>query len=230
MSNIARSTHPGFMDYVRRDLYLSIRSSSDACAPLLFFCMVITLVPLSISPNPQRLAELAPGLVWIMALLATLLSIERIFVFDHEDGSLEQMLIAPNMMTFSVLGKIIAHWLSTGLPLTLLSPAVGLMLALPENAYGPMVISLGLGTAYLSLVGAVIASLTVSLGRGGFLISLLAVPLYMPILVFGTSTVTYAVAHMPWSGPLAIMGAMLALALVLCPLAASAILRVTHSG
>ncbi len=230
MTIIARSTHPGLMDYVRRDLNLSIRQSSDACAPLIFFCMVCTLVPLSISPEPQQLSELAPGLIWIIALLATLLSIERIFIFDYEDGSLEQMLIAPNMMTFSVLGKIIAHWLVTGLPLTLLSPAIGLMLALPENAYGPMLTSLALGTAYLSLVGAVIASLTVSLGRGGFLVSLLAVPFYMPILVFGTATVTHAVVDMPWSGPLAIMGAMLAVAVVLCPLAAAATLRVTNGG
>ena len=230
MSNIARSTHPGFMAHVRRDVSLSIRSNSGAYAPLLFFCMVCTLVPLSISPNPQKLAELAPGIIWIMALLANLLSMERIFVFDYEDGSLEQMLIAPNMMAFPVLGKIIAHWLVTGLPLTFLSPAIGLMLALPNNAYGPMILSLAAGTAYLSLVGAVIASLTVSLGRGGFLISLLAVPLYMPILVFGTSTVTYAVANMPWSAPLATMGAMLAIALMLCPLVASWALRVTNGG
>ncbi|MFL3647212.1 MAG: heme exporter protein CcmB [Cellvibrionales bacterium] len=215
----------GFSDYVKRDLQLAYRSLGDTVAPLIFFTMVCTLVPLGLSPDTQRLSEVAPGMLWIMALLSTLLSIERIFIHDYEDGSLEQLLIAPQLIEIPILGKIVAHWLVTGLPLTLMSPLLGLMLSLPGSAYPALLLSLAIGTAYLSAVGAVGASLTVSLGRGGLLLPLLVVPLYMPIIIFGTATVTFAVDAMQWLGPLAAMGAMLCAAIALCPLAAAAALR-----
>ena len=220
---------PSFLAYVRRDVLLAYRRLGDTVAPLIFFTMVCTLVPLGLSPDPQRLSEIAPGIMWIMALLATLLSIERIFAFDFEDGSLEQLLIAPQLIALPVLAKIVAHWLVTGLPLTLLSPLLAMTLSLPTSAYPAMLLSLAIGSAYLSAVGAVGASLTVSLGRGGLLLPLLVVPLYMPIMIFGTATVFYAVDGLHWSGPLAAMGAMLCAALALCPLAAAAALRVTSA-
>ena len=219
---------PSFSAHVRRDVLLAYRRLGDSVAPLIFFSMVCTLVPLGLSPDPQRLSEIAPGIMWIMALLATLLSIERIFAFDFEDGSLEQLLIAPQLLALPVLAKIVAHWLVTGLPLTLLSPLLAMTLSLPTSAYPAMLLSLAIGSAYLSAVGAVGASLTVSLGRGGLLLPLL-VPLYMPIMIFGTATVFYAVDGLHWSGPLAAMGAMLCAALALCPLAAAAALRVTSA-
>ena len=175
---------PSFLAYVRRDVLLAYRRLGDTVAPLIFFTMVCTLVPLGLSPDPQRLSEIAPGIMWIMALLATLLSIERMFAFDFEDGSLEQLLIAPQLIALPVLAKIVAHWLVTGLPLTLLSPLLAMTLSLPTSAYPAMLLSLAIGSAYLSAVGAVGASLTVSLGRGGLLLPLLVVPLYMPIMIF----------------------------------------------
>ena len=215
---------PSFSAHVRRDVLLAYRRLGDSVAPLIFFSMVCTLVPLGLSPDPQLLSEIAPGIMWIMALLATLLSIERIFAFDFEDGSLEQLLIAPQLLALPVLAKIVAHWLVTGLPLTLLSPLLAMTLSLPTSAYPAMLLSLAIGSAYLSAVGAVGASLTVSLGRGELLL-----PLYMPIMIFGTATVFYAVDGLHWSGPLAAMGAMLCAALALCPLAAAAALRVTSA-
>ena len=180
MPELART--PSFSAHVRRDVLLAYRRLGDSVAPLIFFSMVCTLVPLGLSPDPQRLSEIAPGIMWIMALLATLLSIERIFAFDFEDGSLEQLLIAPQLLALPVLAKIVAHWLVTGLPLTLLSPLLAMTLSLPTYAYPAMLLTLAIGSAYLSAVGAVGASLTVSLGRGGLLLPLLVVPLYMPIM------------------------------------------------
>ena len=162
-----------------------------------------------------------------MALLATLLSTDGLFASDYQDGSLEQLLISPQMLAMPVLGKITAHWMVTGLPLTLASPILGVMLSLPDEGYLPMVASLALGTGCLSLIGAVGAALTVSLRKGGLLLSLLVMPLYMPVIIFGSATVQSAIDGFAWSGPLAILGAMLAAAIALCPLAAAGGLRLT---
>jgi heme exporter protein B len=215
----------GFFAHAKHDLLLARRHLGDTLAPALFFVMACTLVPLGLSPDAQRLSEIASGILWIMILLATLLSVEKIFMLDYEDGSLEQLLIAPQMISIPILGKIFAHWLVIGLPLTLLSPLLGLMLSLPTVAFLPMILSLALGSAYLSLIGAVGAALTVSLGRGGLLLPLLVIPFYMPIVIFGTATVNAAVAGQFWLAPLAIIGAMLCGAMALCPLAVSATLR-----
>ena len=217
----------GFAAYLRRDLLLAYRRRGEAASPLIFFVMVSTLIPLGITPESARLAEIAPGIIWVMALLATLLSTDSLFASDYQDGSLEQLLISPQLLAMPVLGKVTAHWMVTGLPLTLASPLLGLMLSLPAAGYVPMMASLAVGTACLSLVGAVGAALTVSLRKGGLLLSLLVMPLYMPIIIFGSATVQSAIDGFAWSGPLAILGAMLAAAIALCPLAAAGALRLT---
>ena len=187
--------------------------------------MVSTLIPLGITPESGRLAEIAPGIIWVMALLATLLSTDGLFANDYQDGSLEQLLISPQLLAMPVLGKVTAHWMVTGLPLTLVSPLLGVMLSLPQEGYLPLLASLALGTACLSLIGAVGAALTVSLRRGGLLLSLLVMPLYMPVIIFGSATVQSAIDGFVWFGPLAILGAMLAAAVALCPLASAGALR-----
>ena len=217
----------GFSAYLRRDLLLAYRRRGDAASPLIFFIMVSTLIPLGITPESARLAEIAPGIIWVMALLATLLSIDAIFANDYQDGSLEQLLISPHLLAMPVLGKTAAHWMVTGLPLTLASPLLGVMLSLPVQGYVPMVASLALGTGCLSLIGSVGAALTVSLRKGGLLLSLLVMPLYMPVIIFGSATVQSAIDGFAWSGPLAILGAMLAASIALCPLAAAGALRIT---
>lgn len=217
----------GFAAYLRRDLLLAYRRRGEAASPLIFFVMVSTLIPLGITPESARLAEIAPGIIWVMALLATLLSTDSLFASDYQDGSLEQLLISPQLLAMPVLGKVTAHWMVTGLPLTLASPLLGLMLSLPAEGYVPMMASLAIGTACLSLVGSVGAALTVSLRKGGLLLSLLVMPLYMPVIIFGSATVQSAIDGFAWSGPLAILGAMLAAAIALCPLAAAGALRLT---
>ena len=217
----------GFAAYLRRDLLLAYRRRGEAASPLIFFVMVSTLIPLGITPESARLAEIAPGIIWVMALLATLLSTDSLFASDYQDGSLEQLLISPQLLAMPVLGKITAHWMVTGLPLTLASPLLGLMLSLPAEGYVPMMASLAIGTACLSLVGSVGAALTVSLRKGGLLLALLVMPLYMPIIIFGSATVQSAIDGFVWFGPLAILGAMLAAAIALCPLAAAGALRLT---
>ena len=220
----------GFSCYLRRDLLLAYRRRGEVASPLIFFVLVSTLIPLGISPDAARLAELAPGIIWVMALLATLLSTEALFASDYQDGSLEQMLISPQLLALPVLGKITAHWLVTGLPLTLVSPVIGLMLSLPPDGLVPMMASLALGTACLSLIGAVGAALTVSLRKGGLLLSVLVIPLYMPVIIFGSASVQAAIDGLNWLGPLAVLGAMLCAAAALCPLAIAGALRLVSNN
>jgi len=216
-----------FYAYLRRDLLLSYRRLGEAASPLIFFVMASTLVPLGMTPDLASLAKIAPGIIWVLALLATMLSVGGLFAGDYQDGSLEQLLISPQILVMPVLGKVTAHWLITGLPLTLVSPLLGLMLSMPEAGYLPMMASLALGTACLSLLGAVGAALTVSLHKGGMLLALIVVPLYMPVIIFGGATVQYGIDGLIWTAPLAILGAMLAAAIALCPLAIASVLRLT---
>ncbi|MGB2046247.1 MAG: heme exporter protein CcmB [Porticoccaceae bacterium] len=220
----------GFLAYLRRDLLLAYRRRGEAASPLMFFLLVSTLIPLGVTPDSARLAELAPGIIWVMALLATLLSTEGLFAADHQDGTLEQMLISPQLVVMPVLGKVAAHWLVTGLPLTLVSPLIGLMLSLPKTAVVPMVISLAVGTACLSLIGAMGAALTVSLRKGGLLLSIVVIPLYTPIIIFGSATVQTAIDGINWLAPLAVLLAMLCAAIALCPLAIVGALRLVNSN
>ena len=219
----------GFVAYLTRDLLLGIRNKTDLVKPLIFFLLVSALVPLAIAPEAERLAQLAPGMIWIFAVLATLLSVERLFSDDLQDGSLEQMLMSPNLLIMPILGKITAHWLIIGLPLTLLSPVLGVWFSLPTVAMMPMMLSLAIGTAVLSLIGAVGAALTLP-RQGGVLLALLVMPLYMPVLIFGSATIQSAVDGLDWTAPLAILAALLAIAIALCPLAINAGLRLAKNG
>lgn len=219
----------GFLAHLSRDLLLGARNKTDLLKPLIFFLLVSALVPLAIAPEAQRLAQLAPGIIWIFAVLATLLSVERLFSDDLQDGSLEQMLISPNLLIMPILGKITAHWMMIGLPLTLLSPVIGVWFSLPTVAVVPMMLSLAIGTAVLSLIGAVGAALTLP-RQGGVLLAMLVMPLYMPVLIFGSATIQSAVDGLDWTSPLATLAALLAIAIALCPVAINASLRLAKNG
>jgi heme exporter protein B len=213
-----------------RDLLLVFRHKGEVMNPLVFFLIAISMIPLGIGPEAAVLMRIAPGIIWVMALLATLLSLDNLFRSDFDDGSLEQLLIAPYPLFFSVLAKVCVHWLATGLPLTLIAPLLGVMLSLPVQSFVALLCSLLLGTAAMSLIGAVGAALTVGLRKGGLLISLIVMPLYVPILIFGASAVQAAALGQAYTVQLAVLGAGLAFALVLAPFAAAGALRVSVNG
>lgn len=215
---------------LKRDLLLMMRRRSEVLNPLVFFALVITLFPIGISPDPALLAAIAPGLLWVAALLAALLSLDSLFRADYDDGSLEQLLLTPQPLALLALAKVAVHWLLTGLPLALMAPVLGIMLSLPAGSYGVLAISLALGSASLSLIGAIGAALTVGLSRGGVLLSLLVLPLYIPVLIFGVGAVQAAILGDGVLAHLAILGALLALALSLAPLAIAASLRISING
>ena len=212
---------------LRRQLALAVRRPIEIGNPLLFFAMVVALFPLGLGPDPESLAGFAPGVLWITALLSNLLTSDTVFRSDFDDGSLEQLLLSPQPLFLSVLAYIGAHWLITGFLLALVSPVFALMLNLPPPAMGVLAASLLLGTAVLSLLGCIGASLTVGLKRGGMLISLLILPLYIPVLIFGSASVQAAVDGLPAGPYLAILAAMLSLAIALAPLAVAAGLRIS---
>ncbi|MGR4069852.1 heme exporter protein CcmB [Billgrantia sp. C5P2] len=215
---------------LKRDLVLLLRRRSEVLNPLVFFAIVITLFPIGISPDPALLAAIAPGLLWVAALLAALLSLDSLFRADYDDGSLEQLLLTPQPLAMLALAKVAVHWLLTGLPLALMAPLLGVMLALPAGSYLVLAVSLALGSASLSLIGAIGAALTVGLSRGGVLLSLLVLPLYIPVLIFGAGAVQAAIFGDGVLAHLAILGALLALALILAPLAIAASLRISING
>ena len=212
---------------LRRQLLLAVRRPIEIGNPLLFFAMVVALFPLGLGQAPDKLAQFAPGVLWITALLSNLLTSDGVFRSDFDDGSLEQLVLAPQPLFLSVLAYIGAHWLTTGLLLAVLSPVFALMLNLPLAAVGTLVVSLLLGTAVLSLIGGIGAALTVGLKRGGMLISLLILPLYIPVLIFGSAAVQAASSGVPAGPYLALLGALLCLAIALAPLAMAAGLRIS---
>lgn len=216
-----------FLTLLQRDLKIAIRHRGDIFNPLLFFVMVVTLFPLGIGPEPQMLARIAPGIIWVAALLASMLSLERLFKADFSDGSLEQMLLSPQPLAILVLAKVLAHWLLTGVPLILIAPLLAVLLNLETNSYGALIATLTLGTPVLSLLGAIGVALTVGLRKGGVLLSLLILPLYIPVLIFATSAIDAAGMNLPYDGQLAIIGAMLVGSLTLAPFAIGASLRVS---
>lgn len=217
----------GFWAYLLRDLSLANHRRGEVASPLVFLLMATTFIPLGIGPQSELLSSIAPGIIWVLALLTTLLSVEGLFSRDYHDGSLEQMLISPQILVMPVLGKVTAHWVVTGLPLTLFSPFLGLLLSLPSDGYLPLAVGLALGTGCLSLLAAVGAALTVTLQQSGLLLTLIVMPLYMPVIIFGSSVAQYGVDGLNWMEPLAALGAMLALTLAFCPLAVAGILRLT---
>lgn len=209
-----------------RDLRLALRRPSDTGAALVFYVIVVSLFPLGVGSDPDVLRGLAPGVIWVAALLATMLSLPRLFAEDYRDGSLEQLLLAATPLPLLVLSKIAAHWISSGLLLALLSPLLALQFDLPAGAAWVLFVSLLLGAPLLSLVGAVISALTLGARGGGVLLSLLVLPLYVPVLVFGSSAVHAAVSGLGVSAHYSLLGAMLVVGLALAPWAAAAALRI----
>ena len=212
---------------LRRELLIALRSPGNIVNPLMFFLIAVSLFPLGGGSDQQFLASIAPGVVWVTALLAVMLSMESLFRADFEDGSLEQLLLSPQPLYFQLLAKVFAHWLMSGLPLVLLAPLLGYMLALPPAGYMPLVAGLLLGTPTLSLIGAIGMALTVGLSRSGLLLAVLVLPLSIPVLVFGAGIVDNALNGLPVTGLLALMGALLTLATTLSPLAIAAALRIS---
>ncbi len=212
-----------------RDLRLALRNRHELANPLIFFVLVVTLFPLAVTPTAEALRAMAPGVIWVSALLAVLLSLDRLFKQDYDDGSLDQLMLSPNPLVILVFAKVTAHWLLTGLPLVIIAPLLGLFLSLPVDAVSVLVYSLLLGTPVLSLVGAIGVSLTVAVNRGGVLLSLIILPLYIPILIFGANAVDVATDGLPVTGQLLFLAAVLALSVSLAPLATSVALRITAS-
>ncbi len=218
-----------FTVLIRRDLLLAARRRAEMANPLLFFILVTSLFPLGIGADTKLLQAVAPGVIWVAALLAALLSLDSVFRSDFEDGSLEQYLLSSHPVSVLVLAKIIAHWLITGLPLLLVSPLLGVLLALPADGIKILFFTLLLGTPVLSLIGSVGVALTVGLRKGGMILSLLVLPLYIPLLIFAASAVDSAAAGLPVTAHLSLIAALLVLALSLSPFATAAALRVSLS-
>lgn len=212
---------------LKRDLLLAFRRRSDVATTLFFFLIVASLFPLGIGPEPAVLSSIAPGVLWVAALLAGMLSLTRMFASDFSDGSLEQMLIAPQPLPMLVIAKVLAHWIVCGLPVVLLAPMIGLQYALPNDALLVLVLSLLLGTPALSLIGAIGAALTLGVRGSGLLIALLVLPLYIPVLIFGAGAVAASQHGMSPEAHLSLLAAFSLLSLVLAPFATAAALRIS---
>lgn len=211
---------------LRRDLLLAARRRSEVLTALFFFVVVVSLFPLGIGPEPAQLRRIAPGVLWVAALLATLLGLPRLFAADHADGTLEQMALSPEPFALLMAGKVAAHWLLCGLPLVLLAPVLGLQFGLDADALGVLMVSLLIGTPLLSLIGAIGAALTLGVRGGGVLLSLLVLPLFIPALVFGAGAVEAHSAGLGVRGHFSVLGAMLAIALFFAPWATTSALRI----
>lgn len=211
---------------IRRDLLLAMRRKSEVLTALFFFIIVVSLFPLGIGPESALLRKIAPGILWVAALLATMLGLARLFAPDHADGTLEQMVLSPTPLGLLVAGKIVAHWIATGLPLVLLAPVLGIQFDLDTGALGILVVALLLGTPLLSLIGAIGAALTLGVRGGGVLLSLLVLPLYVPALIFGAGAVEAHIAGLGAGGHLSLLAALLALAVFFAPWATTAALRI----
>jgi len=214
-----------FAALVARDLRLALRQGADAAMAVLFFVVAVALFPFGIGPEANILARVAPGVLWVMGLLATLLSLDRLFLADYEDGALELLVLSPAPLVLIVLAKALAHWLIAGLPLVIAAPLLGVLLQLPADGFGVLAATLLLGTPVLSLIGTVGAALTLGARRGGVLIALLVLPLYVPALIFGAAAIEATLTGGAARPHLLFLGALLALALPLCPLAAALALR-----
>ena len=212
---------------VARDLRLAFRNVGQAINPIMFFLMVTTLFPLALNPMPNLLATVAPGVVWVAALLASLLAAESLFRQDVEDGTMEQLALSPQPLALMLLAKVFAHWLMTGLPLVIVSPVVGYALYLPSDAVGTTMTALALATPTLSLVGGTMAALTVGLKRGGGLMSLLILPVVMPALIFGARATDLAATGLDATGALNLLAALFFLALGLTPWAMASAMRIS---
>lgn len=214
-----------FLLLVARDLRLALRQGGDAAMVIGFFVLTVILFPFGVGPEPQLLQRIAPGIIWVTALLAALLSLERLFQADYEDGSLEALVLLPLPLEAQVLAKCLAHWLVTGLPLTLVAPLLGLLLHLDLAGYPALMLGMALGTPILSLLGAIGAALSLGARRGGVLLSLMVLPLYIPVLIFGVAAVEAQSAGLAARPHLLLLAALLLAALALVPFAAAGALR-----
>ncbi|HTR01263.1 MAG TPA: heme exporter protein CcmB [Candidatus Acidoferrum sp.] len=212
---------------LRRELQLAFSSPGRIVNPLMFFVIAASLFPLSGRFEPALLGTIAPGVIWVTALLAVMLSMESLFRGDYDDGSLEQLLLAPQPLYFHLQMKVLAHWLVTGLPLVVISPLLALLLHLPADGYAPLLIGLLLGTPTLNLIAAIGTALTVGLARSGLLLAVLILPLSIPVLVFGAGLVDTALNGLPMGGLVAVLAALLVMAGTLAPLAIGAALRIS---
>lgn len=216
-----------FIYLVGRDLKLAFRRRAGLINPIIFFLLVSSLFPLAISPDRNVLQMLAPGVIWVAALLSSMLSLQTIFRSDYEDGSLEQLILSRHPLAVLAFAKVFAHWLISGFPLLLITPVIGIILNLQTEALGILLVTLLLGTPVLSLVGGIGAALTVGLQRGGVLLSLLVIPFYIPVLIFGASAVEAAGAGLSVYGHISLLASFLVLAITLTPLAMSSALRIS---
>ena len=221
------TTITGLMVVLRRDLRVALRRRSDTFAALVFFVMVVSLFPLGVGPEPQLLRTMAPGVLWVAAMLASMLSLARLFADDYSDGTLEQMLLSTHPLSALVLGKIVAHWVGSGLPLVLLSPLLAIQFDMSAAATGVLMLSLLIGTPILSLVGAIGAALTVGLRGSSVLLSLLVLPLTIPVLIFGAGAVEAFNAGLGVTGHLSLLGALLIFGLMCAPWVTAAALRIS---
>ncbi len=221
------TTYEAFIATLKRDLLVAFKRKNDIVNPFMFFIIVCSLFPIGISPDPERLGEIAAGVLWISALLASLLAMDSLFRNDFEDGSLEQLLISPHPLYFLVLAKNIAHWLISGLPVVIISPVVAYMLSLPSDSYGTLFATLLIGTPVLSLVGSIGVALTVGLGSRGLILAVITLPMSVPVLIAGTLTIQETLNGASLLGYIAILGAMFIGSLTLAPLASATALRIS---
>ena len=212
---------------VARDLTLAMRRKADVLTTLFFFLIVVSLFPLGVGPQMETLRLIAPGVIWVAALLASMLSLGRLFSDDYLDGTLEQIVLLPHPLSVLVLCKVLAHWLVTGVPLVIFSPLLGMQLGMNSDEITLLMLTLSLGTPVLSLIGSVGAALTLGLRGGGVLVSLLVLPLYIPVLIFGAGAVEAAAAGLEIKAHLSLIGAFLVLSAMFAPLATSAALRIS---
>ena len=227
MSIKRTTTIKAFQATLRRDLLIAYKRKNEVVNPFMFFLIVATLFPIGISPEPDRLSEIAAGVLWISTLLASLLAMDSLYRADYEDGSLEQLLLAPHSLYFMVLAKNLAHWLISGLPVVLVSPLICYMLNLPVESFGTLFVTLLLGTPVLSLLGSIGVALTVGLGSRGLILAVITLPMSVPVLIAGTMAVQQTLNGASLAGYLAIMGAMLLASISLAPLASAAALRIS---
>ena len=211
---------------LQRDLKSVLRGPSVAIQPLVFYIITTTLFPLAVTPDPSILRTMAPGIIWVSALLATLLALDNLFKSDFEDGTMDQLFIFADSLQLVSLARILSHWLVTGLPLLLACLLTGTMLNIPREAVDALMISLLLGTPTLSMVGSIGAALTLGLKFNGILLTLIVMPLYIPVLIFGTSCVNAAILGLEWSAQVYMLGALLVLSLILAPFATAAALKI----
>jgi len=215
-----------FVSVVQRDLLLAVRRRADVLTSFFFFIIVVSLFPLGVGPEPNTLREIAPGVVWVAALLASMLALHRLLAGDYADGTLEQLVLSAQPLTLLVLGKILAHWLVTGIPLVLIAPLLGLQFGLPGDALAVMTLGLLLGTPVLSMLGAIGAALTLGVRGAGGLVALLVLPLYIPVLIFGAGAVSAAMSGQSVEGHMSLLAAFLLFSVVVAPWATAAAIRI----